>query len=160
MAKFGDGGGVRRPFVVGLLRAERDDEVTARLEEVCQFSEGSFPRRGWDVHPDPVQQNEVELVIEVVHGLQGGEVVVNPLDARRRMMILCAPTKSVSRFNGDYLMILFGKPGSVAPRSGSDVENQELRAREKGEPVRVDFFSFDLFVSLEKVCVAVIDRHF
>jgi len=69
--------------------------------------------------------------------------------------------KGVGRFDGDHFVILFGKPGSVTARSGSYVENQKLRAGEKGKPVGVDIFGLDLLVSLEKVvCVTVIARHF
>ena len=69
--------------------------------------------------------------------------------------------KGLGRFDSDHFVTLFGKPGSITARSGSYVENQKLRAREKGKPVGVEVFGFDLLVSLEKVvCVTFIDRHF
>lgn len=77
------------------------------------------------------------------------------------MAFLRSLAKSVGRFDGNHLVILPGKPGSVTARTGSYVENQKLRAGEKGKPVGVDVSGFDLLVSLEKVvCATVVDRHF
>src|SRR6056297_2344736 len=117
---------VRRALVVRWLGAQPEDEVAARFEERGEFAEGPFAFCGRNVHPYPVQQDEVELVIEGVHRLQGREAVVDPLDARRGMMGLGLFAKGVGRLDSDYLVALFGKPGSVAPGAGSNVKDQKL----------------------------------
>jgi hypothetical protein len=80
------------------------------------------------VHPDPVQQDEVEVIIEGVDSVQCRETIVNPLDSRGRMDFLGALAESIDRFYSYYLVVLRSEPRSVPSGTCPDVKNQELGA--------------------------------
>ena len=77
------------------------------------------------------------------------------------MMGLGLFAKGVGRLDSDYLVALFGKPGSVAPGAGSNVKDQKLGGWEKRKPVVMNLDRPDAFVSRQEVvCTLIIDRHF
>jgi hypothetical protein len=91
-----------------------------------------------------------------VNGVQPGKTIVDPLNPGGGMTITCGFAERIGRFDGDHLVVLVSKPGGVAARTGSHVENQKLRGREKGEPIGVNLGGVHAFVAPQKVLGAAI----
>ena len=57
--------------------------------------------------------------------------------------------KRLCGLDGNHFVVLIGKPGGIAARTGADVEHEKLGARQKGEPVAVEFSRIEALVLSE-----------
>jgi hypothetical protein len=74
------------------------------------------------VHPDSIQDNQIETQSEQMNGPEIGQAIINPSNLRVAMLSFSA--HAGGGFGGDYFKSEFCQPCGVAPGTRSDVQGQ------------------------------------